>query len=239
MNFKAKLPITVVILTKNEEKTIQGAIASAISDYEEVIVVDSYSTDATEDVAIAAGARVVKNEFRGYASQRNFALKELKKQFNWVFFLDADERITHELTAELRRDFCGFNAVGIGMIYVRRKDFFEGRWIKRSSGYPTWFGRLCHAPSVSIRREINEEYVCSCDTIKIRAHLVHYPFANGIKHWIFRHNNYSSAEAARKVEGEEIDFKLLLCRDAAMRRKVETDYVNSISTVNGSFICTL
>lgn len=219
MNSETKLPITVVILTKNEEETIHGAIASAISDYVEVIVLDSFSTDATESVANAAGARVIKNEFRGYASQRNFALHELQKKSDWVFFLDADERITQELTAELRREFAGFDAAGVGMIYMRRKDFFEGRWIKRSSGYPTWFGRLCHAPSVSVRREINEEYVCSRDTLKVQAHLVHYPFAKGVEHWVYRHNNYSSAEAAKKIEGEAVDLRLLWRRDAGMRRK--------------------
>ena len=213
-----RLMITVVILTKNEEETVEGAIDSAIDDYAEVVVLDSFSTDRTVELAHAAGARVVQNAFAGYASQRNFALHEMESASEWVFFLDADERISPELTAELRRDFAP-HAPGLGMYYMRRKDIFEGRWIKRSSGYPTWFGRLCHAPSVRVEREINEEYHCNGSTARLNEHLIHYPFAKGISNWLDRHNRYSTAEAVTKEVGEKYDPRGLLSRDPGRRRK--------------------
>lgn len=213
-----QLPISVVILTWNEEDTVTGAITSAIVNYAEVIVLDSFSNDRTVELAEAAGARVVCKAFEGYASQRNFALHVMEKTMDWVLFLDADERILPELTAELMRDFAR-QAGTVGMFYMRRKDIFEGRWIKRSSGYPTWFGRLCHAPSVRVEREINEEYHCVRATSRLKEHLIHYPFAKGVTHWIDRHNRYSTAEAAAKAQGIADDSHHLLSRDPGLRRK--------------------
>ena len=80
-----RLPISVVILTWNEEEMVGDAIASAIAEYAEVVVLDSFSTDRTAELAEAAGARVVYNAFKGYASQRNFALHNMAKAMEWVY----------------------------------------------------------------------------------------------------------------------------------------------------------
>ena len=214
-----KLPITVVILTRDEEDVVERAIASAVRDYAEVVVIDSFSQDRTVEVARLAGARVVQREFHGFASQRNFALRDMNRKTDWVFFLDADECISDELTAELRRDFKKYEDAGVGMLYVRRKDFFQGRWIKHASGYPTWFGRLCHANHVEVQREINEEYHCSRATARVRGHLLHYPFAKGLAHWIERHNRYSTGEAKLKAAGEKLDLRLIFSSDPGARRR--------------------
>jgi glycosyltransferase involved in cell wall biosynthesis len=214
-----KLPITVVILTKNEEEVVARAIASALVDFSEIIVLDSFSDDATVEIARRTGATVTQNAFKGYAIQRNFALKEMPKANDWIFFLDADEVIPEELIAELRRDFTHLISEDFGMAYMRRKDFFMGRWIRRSSGYPTWFGRLCHAPSVRVEREINEEYHSNRPAIRLSGHLLHYPFAKGIAHWVDRHNRYSTAEAEEKAKGVKGESSLIFSRDPGLRRK--------------------
>lgn len=213
------LPITVVILTKNEEEVLAGAIDSVISDYAEVVVLDSYSDDRTIDIAERLGARVVQNSFVGYASQRNFALNEMQRVTDWIFFLDADERISHALTAELHLHFGHQETEGVGMFFMRRKDFFMGRWIRRSSGYPTWFGRLCHAPSVHVEREINEEYHCARPTARLSEHLLHYPFAKGLGNWLDRHNRYSTAESQTMARGDGCDPNLVFSIDPGLRRK--------------------
>jgi len=214
-----QLPITVVILTKNEAAVVSRAIESALTDFSEVVVLDSLSDDSTVDVAMRNGARVIQHAFAGYASQRNFALKDMPKMNEWVFFVDADEIISGEVTAELRRDFTRIIREGFGMVYMRRKDYFMGRWIRRSSGYPTWFGRLCHAPSVRVEREINEEYRCDRPATRLSGHLLHYPFAKGLSHWVDRHNRYSSAEALEKAKGGRLSVGLVFSRDPGLRRK--------------------
>jgi glycosyltransferase involved in cell wall biosynthesis len=209
----------VVILAKNEAEVIATAIASARADYSEVIVLDSFSDDATVVASRDAGATVVQHPFTGYASQRNYALKEMERRNDWVLFLDADEAISEELTAELRREFRSLASRGFGMAYVRRKDHFMGRWIKRSSGYPTWFGRLCHAPSVRVHREINEEYHCDRPSARLSGHLLHYPFAKGLAHWVDRHNRYSTAEAMEKAKRSVRGWRLVFAKDPGLRRK--------------------
>lgn len=214
-----KLPITVVILTKNEEEVIVNAIKSAEHHFSEIIVLDSFSDDSTVELALLNSAKVFQNTFFGYASQRNFALKEMSKVNEWVLFLDADEVISEELVHELHQVFKRLVTEGFGMAYLRRKDFFMGQWIRRSSGYPTWFGRLCHAPSVRVEREINEEYHCDLQTMRLSGHLLHYPFAKGLAYWIDRHNRYSTAEAKEKVNSPRIEPRLIFTRDPGLRRK--------------------
>ena len=124
-----------------------------------------------------------------------------------MFFLDADEAMTSEVIEELASLDLASEERGFGMAYVRRRDFFQDRWIRRSSGYPTWFGRLCHSDFVTVEREINEEYQCSLSTIRLRSHIDHWPFAKGLPQWFDRHNRYSTMEGTRllglKIENNE------------------------------------
>jgi glycosyltransferase involved in cell wall biosynthesis len=216
-----KLPVTVVILTLNEEIVVSRAISSALNDFSEVIVLDSFSTDDTVDIAARAGAVVVQNEFCGYASQRNFALKEMEKKNDWVFFLDADEVLSEELIAELRHDFERLVQDGYSLALVRRKDFFFGKWIRRSSGYPTWFGRLCDSKSVWVTREINEEYNSDGPVARFDHHILHYPFAKGISHWVDRHNRYSTLEAPLKGARQFQGVGELFSADPSKRRRAQ------------------
>lgn len=211
--------VVVVILTLNEEGDIRDAIESARDAFQEVVVLDSYSDDQTVALARAAGARVVQHEFKGYAAQRNYALNSIRYEAPWLLFLDADERITPELANEIR-DVISEGTEGIDLFYLRRRDHFFGRWIKRSSGYPTWFGRLCRIGAVTVVREINEEYRCHAGTARLVHHLDHYPFSKGIQRWVERHNAYSSMEASvfsdRKISERNAD---LFSRDPGIRRR--------------------
>ncbi|MDG1693889.1 MAG: glycosyltransferase family 2 protein [Porticoccaceae bacterium] len=213
-----KLPITVIILTKNEQEVIERAIESSINYFSQIIVLDSFSDDLTVALAEKSGAEVYQRRFDGYASQRNYALKEMPKKNDWILFLDADEMVTDELAIELSGSLNDISNLRFGMAYMRRKDFFMGRWLRRSSGYPTWFGRLCHAPSVNVEREINEEYHCSLPTIKLSSHLLHYPFAKGLAFWVERHNRYSSNEALEKVSTSNGTKGTLFSIDPGLRR---------------------
>lgn len=226
--YNNKFPISVVILTKNEELTIKKAISSVIDFFDEVIVLDSYSDDHTESIAMASGAVVVKNVFKGYASQRSFALKEMHKNNNWVFFLDADEIVTDELVEELREKFNWIQENGIGIGFFRRKDFFLGKWIKRSSGYPTWFGRLCKSDAVEIKREINEEYHSELPTMQLKSHLVHYPFSKGIEFWITKHNRYSTMEADEILRKESAQVLNVFKNNPTLRRKAAKEIFMSL-----------
>ncbi len=187
------MDLSVLILTKNEEVNLPGCLES-VSWSDDVVVFDSFSTDGTRDVALARGARFLEREFDDYASQRNAALGEVEYKYPWILMIDADERVTPELAEEIKTVIENASE-NDALFRVRRKDYFLGRWLRRSSGYPTWFGRLVRAGRVRVTRKINEEYHADGNVGFLNEHLIHYPFNKGFSDWFERHNRYSSMEA--------------------------------------------
>lgn len=213
-----KSNISVLVLTYNEEVNLPHCLRSvAISD--DVVVLDSFSTDATVSIAEAHGATVLQRKFDNYASQRNYGLSHPFK-YDWVLMLDADEMLSEELVEEIR-EIVSNHESEVTLYRMRRKDIFMGRWIKHSSGYPTWFGRLFRVGRVRVEREINEEYTTDGKVGLMKGHLLHYPFRKGIAYWFERHNRYSSMEAERirNERMEAVPWKLFLSKDPANRRK--------------------
>lgn len=209
---------SVVILTRNEAVNIGDCIASIPTD--DIVVLDSHSTDDTCDIASAAGARISQRVFDNYAAQRNAALNLPGYRHSWVLMLDADERMTPELHAEIVARLATAGP-DVGMFRMRRQDMFLGRWLQRSSGYPTWFGRLLRLGSVRVEREINEEFCTSLSIGELENHIVHFPFNRGIAYWFERHNSYSSMEALvlSQERSRPIAWRDLLSRDPLARRK--------------------
>jgi glycosyltransferase involved in cell wall biosynthesis len=189
--------VSILILTLNEEANLAECIDScAWSD--DIVVFDSMSQDRSREIALAKGARVVERAFDNYAAQRNAALTTVNYKNPWVLMVDADERVPEDLAAEISRSVSTTDSDTV-MFRIRRKDFFLGRWLRRSSGYPTWFGRLVRLGHVRVVREVNEEYIADGGVRHLHSHLHHYPFNRGIAYWFERHNRYSSMEAITKL----------------------------------------
>jgi len=191
--------LSVLILTYNEECNVSDCIKS-VPWRTDVHVLDSMSTDATTDLALALGAKIYRKDFVGHASQRNLGLS-LPFENEWIVMLDSDERMTDELASEIEKRIAAAGPQDV-MFRVRRKDMFMGRWLRRASGYPTWFPRVFRRGRVRVEREINEIYVADGQTIELREHLNHYPFNKGIEWWFERHNAYSTKEAALIASGQ-------------------------------------
>jgi glycosyltransferase involved in cell wall biosynthesis len=211
---------SVLILTLNEEINLPACLKS-VKCCDDIVVLDSFSSDRTLEIAQGAGARVVQRRFDNYAAQRNSALKEIQYKNPWVFMIDADERVTPELMNEIEAAISQ-NEPEITLYRVRRKDIFWGRWLHHSSGYPTWFGRLIKIGHVWIERQVNEEYKTNGKVGYLREHLLHHPFNKGIKYWFERHNFYSSWEAdiLHGERSRSFKFLSLLSSDPVVRRKV-------------------
>jgi glycosyltransferase involved in cell wall biosynthesis len=200
-------PISVLILTLNEESNIAECIDScAWSD--DIVVFDSFSTDRTGEIARGRGVRFLQRTFDDYAAQRNAALSQVEYRHPWVLMVDADERTSPELVAELTQAVAQADPETV-LFRMRRKDFFLGRWLRRSSGYPSWFGRLVRLGRVRVERAVNEQYVADGKTVYLKEHLLHYPFNKGIAYWYERHNRYSSMEAIAKIEMRRSELSLL------------------------------
>ena len=217
------MKISVLILTLNEEATI-GFCLDSLGWCDDIVVLDSYSEDQTVQIAESKGARVFKRRFDDYASQRNFGLQDISYSHRWVLMVDADEIVPEGLAREI--DGLGETEVNVCMYCMRRKDFFRGKWLRRSSGYPTWFGRLVIPGRVVVKRAINEEYHTDGETAYLRRHLWHYPFRKGMAAWMDKHNRYSSMEAeALSHRDDSIPLHDLFARDPVRQRKAMKQWV--------------
>jgi glycosyltransferase involved in cell wall biosynthesis len=212
--------ISVLILTKNEERDLPGCLES-VKWSDDVHVFDSHSTDRTVELARRAGAKVTARTFDGYASQRNAALTQLEYRNEWLLILDADERIPAELHRQMLTHVRQARPVTDAFRF-RRRDYLFGSWLKRSQISPFYI-RLVRVGKARYHREINEVLEVEGQVADIDGYFDHYPFSKGIRHWVNKHNTYSSMEAIRWLEEEEkgIPFSFrsaLFDRDFNVRR---------------------
>jgi glycosyltransferase involved in cell wall biosynthesis len=213
------IDISVLILTLNEEQNLPICLPS-LTWCDDVVVLDSYSTDMTEQLATEAGVRFFQRRFDNYAAQRNYGLNGITYKHNWLMMVDADETIPPELITEMQK-MVEYGDVDTTIYRMRRKDYFLGKWIKRSSGYPTWTGRLLKIGKVRIEREINEEYVTDGKVAFLKEHFHHYSFNKGFSHWFEKHNRYSTMEAELLVQKSlsKPNLNELLSKDPVLRRR--------------------
>lgn len=189
--------ISVLILTRNEEQDLPGALAS-VTWSDDVHVFDSGSTDRTPEIARQAGATFTVRAFDSYARQRNAAL-QLPFRYPWVFILDADERPTAELSTEMQQLVAQAPA-NVAAFRLRRRDFLWGRWLKHAQITPLYI-RLVRVGSAKYTRDINEVLEVDGSIADLAHPLDHFPFSKGIAQWIAKHNTYSTMEAELLVDG--------------------------------------
>lgn len=216
-----KYMVSALILTYNEENILSQCL-EALDFVDEIIVFDSFSSDNTIEIAQSFKAKIFQRKFDDYASQRNAAIRAVDPHTEWILMIDADEIVTSELKNELLEVIKNGNK-DITMYRVRRKDFFQNKWIKQSSGYPTWFPRFFKKNCVIVEREINEEYITTGKEGKLKEHLMHYPFNKGLTYWFNKHNIYSEMEALKMLEeiGEPLRLSGLFSKNPILRRKTQ------------------
>jgi glycosyltransferase involved in cell wall biosynthesis len=213
------MSISVLVLTKNEEQDLPGCLQSlAWSD--DVHVLDSISTDNTAEIAVWSGANVISRAFDNWSSHQNWALRNIDFKYEWVYYSDADERVTPGLVVAMR-EAVG-NPGGNVAFRIQRRDYLLGRWLKHVP--PSAFNiRLFRPECVEYERVINPVTKVNGPVGDISAHFDHYPFSKGLAHWLERHNRYSTMEAEQIVGGgpSDLQFKPLqaiVARDKNQRR---------------------
>jgi glycosyltransferase involved in cell wall biosynthesis len=192
--------ISVLILTRNEQLDLPGCLAS-VAWSDDVHVFDSFSTDSTPEVARAAGAHLHQRTFDDYATHRNAAL-QIPFAHPWVLILDADERPTPGLCAEMRA-MVERASPEVGGFRVRRRDFLFGTWLKHAQMSPFYI-RLVRPERSRYLRPVNEVIEVEGSIDELTEPLDHFPFSKGITHWIAKHNTYSTMEAELIVRGQGI-----------------------------------
>jgi glycosyltransferase involved in cell wall biosynthesis len=200
--------ISVLVLTKNEEQDLPGCLES-LRWSDDVVVLDSISSDRTVEIARSAGARVVERAFDNWASHQNWALENIEFRHPWVFYIDADERVTPELAESIQRavqdpkDAVAFR--------IRRRDFLMGRWLKHVQASP-YYLRLFRPEKMRYERLVNPISIPDGPVQDISGYLDHFPFSKGMSHWFDRHNAYSTFEARQIIENRKTNARFSLIR---------------------------
>ncbi|NWF57997.1 MAG: glycosyltransferase family 2 protein [Fischerella sp.] len=183
---------SIYILTYNEELDISACIESAMLS-DDIIVVDSCSSDRTVEFASHYPIRVVQHAFESHGRQRTWMLENIPPKYEWVYILEADERMTPELFAECEQAIHNPNYIGY---YVAERVMFMNTWIRRSTQYPRYQLRLFrHGKVWFADYGHTEREVCDGATSFLKETYPHYTCSKGLNRWIEKHNRYSSDEA--------------------------------------------
>jgi glycosyltransferase involved in cell wall biosynthesis len=203
-----RLPLSVLLPTKNEAANLSQCLAS-IAFADEIVVVDSASIDATQAIAAASGARVVQFPWNGkFPRKKNWALENIPWRHEWVLIIDADERVTPELEKQIRDAIRHDKVDGF---YLNRRFWFLGGWISHCGYFPSWNLRLFRhrlgryeqieigEGAASGDNEVHEHVLLDGRAEYLSAPMEHYAFPD-IGTFIEKHNRYSTWEArARKL----------------------------------------
>jgi glycosyltransferase involved in cell wall biosynthesis len=194
------MQISATIITFNEESNIKAACES-VAWADEIVVVDSNSTDATRELAAASGARVITNAWRGFAAQKQFAVEQVKHE--WIFSLDADERVSDQLKQsieELREKPEGELAAGYE---IARRTYYQQRWIRGGGWYPDRQLRLFKKSRGRWKeRHIHESVTMSPGSRveKLNGDLLHYTSPDAAHHHRMIGERYAPLAARQMFE---------------------------------------
>ena len=191
----AKLPVSLIVLTLNEEHYLPGLLENVQDWVEHVFVVDSLSTDRTVDIALSHGATVVQRPFTNFGDQWNWALEHLPITTDWVMKLDPDERVTPALEAELRQLFNTpppYDVYGFGRrLWFLGKPMRQTQWVTR-----LWRTGTCRFSDLLV----NEHPIVEGVEGRLKAVLEHYDSPD-LDHWIRKQNRYTTMRAIEAYQG--------------------------------------
>jgi len=189
----SKIPVSAIIIAQNEELNIKGCLQSLSGYFDDIWVVDSYSQDNTREIAKAYGAKVLTNHFLDWASQRNWALAHADLRHDWIFFIDADERVTSEFREELRTTVAGASEK-VGGMNVRFQFYFLNRPL-RYAYEPLPVLRIVRVGRASWQGEGAREYArVEGELLTLQNKLVHWD-QKGLADWISKQTRNAMREA--------------------------------------------
>jgi glycosyltransferase involved in cell wall biosynthesis len=191
--------ISVLILTKNEQQNLPGCLES-VAWSDDIHVYDSSSTDATQQIARDYGAHVTERPFDNWAAHQNWGLANIPFRHPWVFYIDADERVTPTLLESLR---AAVENPGANVAFrVRRRDFLDGTWLKHVQASP-FYMRLFRPEKMRYERLVNPVSIPDGPVGELTGYLDHFPFSKGVGDWLGRHNKYAAFEAQQIVANQQ------------------------------------
>jgi glycosyltransferase involved in cell wall biosynthesis len=190
----SQLPISVVILTQNEERNLPDCLRSVIGKVADIHVLDSGSTDGTVTVARSFGVQVHVHPFAGFGQQRNWAIDNVPHSHPWILHLDADERMTPALEAELRQILV--KAPSEAGFFIANQLMLGGHWLRYSSGYPVFQVRLFHRDRLRFKDHGHGQKEVTDGVLGyLKSAYLHEAYGKGLDDWFTKHARYARREA--------------------------------------------
>jgi glycosyltransferase involved in cell wall biosynthesis len=213
--------ISILVLTLNEENNLPGCLET-VKWSDDIHVLDSNSSDRTVAIAEAHGAKVWFRKFDSFSQHQNWALENIPFRYPWVFYFDADERVTPKLAEAMQRAVANPN--GNVAFRVQRRDFFLNTWLRHVQMTP-FYDRLFRPEKMHYERLGHCVSRPDGPVSTIDGYLDHYPFSKGLTDWVARHNFYSTQEAQQILQnrraGKTVSLSALFReKDARERRRI-------------------
>ncbi|MBI4290791.1 MAG: glycosyltransferase family 2 protein [Betaproteobacteria bacterium] len=185
------MPLSAVIITHNAGSQLEACLRS-IAFADEIVVVDSASTDGTVEIARRHGARVIDREWLGFGPQKQFAVEAAAH--DWVLCLDADERVSEPLRSSIETEL---KAPRSRVYCLSRCNRFLGRWLKHGEGYPDWIVRLFDRRAARWSDDpVHEKVVTDEPATKLAGDLLH-ESAETLARYLEKQNRYTTLQAER------------------------------------------
>ena len=205
MEIPSPIPLTVIILTFNEERNLSPCLESVVGWTEKIFVVDSGSSDRTKDIAQQYRSVVAEHPFETHAKQWDWALRNLPLTTDWILGLDADQRtddkLKQEITHLFSKDQNGLQQ--IEGIYVRRKQIFRGRWIRHGGYGSKYLLKFFRRDKVRIDSDdrIDHHFFVSGKVLKLSGALIEENHKeNDLNFWIEKHIHYAELQAEEELQ---------------------------------------
>jgi len=193
------LPISVIFLTFNDEKLIQDGLNSVADWVDEIYIVDSGSTDKTLDIVKGYTDKIVSHPFENYAAQRNWAQKNLALANEWVFHIDADERVTPELHISIEKLFKQQSLKELDGVMFPRRTVFMGRWIRYGGHYPVYHMRLYRKHKGHCEERLYDQHFTNeGKVIRMSGDLIDV-ISTSLESWTLRHVRWAGLEVQQQM----------------------------------------
>jgi len=210
---------SVFIQTLNEERNLPRCLES-VKWSDDIVVLDSFSSDRTVETAKSAGARVFQREYDGRANNQNWAVENIDFKHEWVWYVDADEVTPPELAEEIEEVASDPSRNEVAY-YVRRRNMLFGKWLKHGGQYNVWITRLWKPDKIRWKRGANPVAMIEGPVGYLQNDFIHHFFSKGFHGWFDRHNKSSTFEAMDNIKAittGSIDWQGLVSSNPRRRR---------------------
>ncbi len=198
---KEKLPISAIVLTYNEEKNLERCLNSIYKWVDEIILVDSYSTDRTLEIARKYTDKIYQNKYEGHPQQWLWTLRHVETKNEWIFAIDADFIVTDELWKEISRKLDSLSGEVSGF-YIRHKQIFKGRPILHGGLYPSYWLRIFRKDKVKVDENelVDVHFYVNGRTEKLEFDVIEHNLKDSsIFFWIEKQNKFARKHAIEEI----------------------------------------